>query len=68
MVNGGAGGGYVTLYPSTTGRPNASNLNYGPGEIAANAFTVGLGSDGKFAIYPYTTIDFIVDLAGYFAP
>src|SRR5205085_983366 len=41
VVNGGAGGGYVTLYPSTTGRPNASNLNYRPGRNAAIAFTVG---------------------------
>src|SRR5205823_2678471 len=29
---------------------------------------VGLGADGKFNIYSYTGVDFIVDVTGYYAP
>ena len=48
--------------------PVASNLNYVAGQIVPNAFTVGLGADGKFNIYAATTTHFIIDLAGYFGP
>jgi hypothetical protein len=70
VVNGAGGGaGYVTLYPSGADRPTVSNLNYAPGQIVPNAFTVGLGDgDGAFAIYAYTSTDFVVDVSGYFAP
>ena len=65
---GGAGAGHVTLYPSGAAQPNVSNLNYVPGQIVPNAFTVGLGGDGAFNIYAATTLHFVADLAGYFAP
>jgi hypothetical protein len=64
----GAGAGFVTLYPSNAARPNVSNLNYVPGQIVPNAFTVGLGSDGAFEIYAQTGVHFIVDVTGYYAP
>ena len=65
----GGGAGYVTLYPSGADRPTVSNLNYVPGQVVPNAFTVGLGAgDGAFAIYAYTSVDFVVDVSGYFAP
>jgi hypothetical protein len=65
----GGGYGYVTLWPSGAPQPAASSLNYGPGAVVPNAFTVGLGAgDGAFAIYAYTSVDFIVDVSGYFAP
>ena len=61
--------GYVTLWPSGTIQPTVSNLNYTPGQVVPNAFTVGLGAgDGSFEIFAYSTVDFVVDLAGYFAP
>ncbi|MGB8509068.1 MAG: hypothetical protein WCD76_11845, partial [Pyrinomonadaceae bacterium] len=64
----GAGSGFVTLYPSGATRPPVSNLNYVPGQIVPNAFTVGLGADGAFNIYALTTLHFIADVTGYFAP
>ena len=64
----GAGEGYVTLFPSGATRPTVSNLNYIPGQIVPNAFTVGLGSDGAFNIYAYSGLHFIADVTGYFAP
>ena len=68
VVNGGTTAGYVTLWPSATPRPVVSNLNYGGGQIVANAFTVGLGGDGAFALYAYSTVDFVVDVVGCYAP
>jgi len=59
--------GFVTLYPSGAPRPTASNLNYVPGQIVPNSFTVGLGADGAFAIYAQTATHFIVDVAGYYS-
>jgi len=62
-------GGFVTLYPSSAGLPVVSNLNYAAGQVVPNSFVVGLGNaDGAFNVYAQTTINFIVDLIGYFAP
>ncbi|HWS90755.1 MAG TPA: hypothetical protein VN282_27545, partial [Pyrinomonadaceae bacterium] len=60
--------GHITLYPSGGARPVASNLNYVAGQTVPNAFNVGLGAGGAFDIYTPTRTDFIVDVAGYFAP
>ena len=49
-------------------RRTVSNLNYVPGQVVPNAFTVGLGTDDAFDIYALTNLHFITDLAGYFAP
>jgi len=61
-------GGYVTLYPSGVERPTVSNLNFGPNQVVANSFTVGLGADGKFNIFAQRKTHFIIDLTGYYAP
>ena len=66
--NTGAAGGFVTLYPSGAPLPTVSNLNYSPGEVVPNSFTVGLGADGAFNIYATSGINFIVDITGYYAP
>lgn len=62
-----AAGGYITLYPSDASLPVVSNLNFAAGNVLSNAFTVGLGTDGAFRIFPSTGSDFIVDIAGYFS-
>ncbi|MGB8506837.1 MAG: proprotein convertase P-domain-containing protein, partial [Pyrinomonadaceae bacterium] len=69
LINDMAGGsGFVTLYPSGATQPNSSNLNYVPGQIVPNAFTVGLGAgDGAFNIYALTTLHFVVDVTGYYS-
>jgi hypothetical protein len=68
VVNNTQAGGYITLFPSGAAQPNVSNLNFIGGQVVPNSFTVGLGSDGAFNIYTSATTDFIVDLAGFFAP
>jgi hypothetical protein len=59
---------WITLYPFSATRPNASNLNFTENQIVANAFVVGLSNDGKFNIYSHASANFIIDLTGYFAP
>ncbi len=64
----GAPAGFATLYPSGAALPLASNLNFVPGTVRPNAFTVGLGSDGKFNLLSNTGGNFIIDITGYYAP
>ena len=65
--------GYLTLYPSETTRPNASILNYSPGQTIANSATVGrcampdgglCGND--LSIYASAATDILVDVLGYY--
>jgi hypothetical protein len=66
-VVGPSGGGFITLWPDGQPRPPVSNLNYVAGQVVANAFTVGLGSNGQFRTYSTAQTHFIVDVAGYFS-
>ncbi len=68
VADAGGDAGFVTLYTNGAGLPLASTLNYVPGQVVPNAFTVGLGTGGGFREYTSTTINFVVDLTGYYAP
>jgi hypothetical protein len=68
VADAGGGAGFVTLYPDGTGLPLASTLNYVPGQVVPNAFTVALGANGKYREYVSTSIDLVLDLTGYYAP
>jgi len=65
---GGVPPGFATLWPSGSSLPLASNLNFVPGTVRPNSFTVGLGADGQFNLLSNTGGHFIVDITGYFAP
>ncbi len=58
--------GFATLFPGGVPLPLASNLNFVPGQVAPNAFVVGLGGNGSFNLYSSTGGDFIIDVTGYF--
>ena len=67
--------GLLTVYPTGTGRPRASNLNFAAHTATANLVTVTLGqnaaSDVNREVNIYNalgTIDVIGDVEGYFAP
>jgi hypothetical protein len=61
--------GFLTLYPSGSTRPTASNLNFGPGQTLANHVTATLGADGRFVVYNHFGLTHVViDLVGYYAP
>ncbi len=58
--------GFATLFPGGTPLPPTSNLNFAPGTVAPNAFTVGLGGDGSFNLFSNTGGNFILDVTGYY--
>jgi hypothetical protein len=57
--------GFVTAFPCGSSRPNASNLNYSPGLISANAATVPVGAGGKVCLYTHTAVNLVVDINGW---
>ena len=68
VVNQTSAGGHVIIYPTGAAVPNVSNLNFTGGMVIPNLFTVRLGSGGSFDIFPTSSVHFIIDLAGFFAP
>ena len=60
--------GYLTVFPSGTTRPTASNLNWVPGLTVPNLVTVKVGDTGKVSIFQSGpgTADVVVDVAGYY--
>ena len=58
---------YVTVFPSGTPRPTASNLNFVPGQTIPNLAVVKVGALGQISLYNYDgDTDLIVDIVGWF--
>jgi hypothetical protein len=67
-VDGNAGS-LLTVYPTGSVAPNASNLNFAPATVEANLVTVTLGAGGAVNIYnALGTVNVLADVEGYFAP
>ena len=59
--------GFLTVYPSTSGRPIASDLNWRTGLTAPNLVVATLGTTGAISFYNSSgSTDVVVDLVGYF--
>jgi hypothetical protein len=59
---------FLTVYPDTTVRPLASDLNWVPGQTVPNLAITQLGSDGALAVYNNQgRVDVIVDVFGYWS-
>ena len=57
-------GGFLTVYPSGSATPLASNLNFGAGQTLANRAIMGVGTGGKVTIFNgYGRTDVIVNIA-----
>ena len=72
-VTGPAGAGYWTVWPHTSARPEASNLNIDElqslaGGAVPNLVTVPVGTDGVVDVYTSAGGNVIVDLLGYYTP
>jgi hypothetical protein len=68
-VTNGTAGSFVTIYPSGTALPNASNLNFGSGQTIPNLVVAQLSAGGATSIYNKNgSVDIIADTVGYFAP
>jgi len=57
--------GFVTLHPRGSGLPTASNLNYKPGVVVANAVIARVGRDGDVCLFTSGSTDLVVDVAGW---
>ena len=61
-------GGYLTVFPSGSVRPVASNLNFGVGVAVPNTVIAKVGAGGKVSIYNFSgATDVIVDVQGWFS-
>lgn len=59
--------GFMTIHPRNSARPNASNLNFSPGDLIANTVVAPLGGNGMVCVFSSTDVELIVDVAGYLA-
>lgn len=61
--------GFVTVYPSGEGVPNASNVNLPSANFTiANLVTVRIGADGAVNLYTQTSTHLVADVFGYYEP
>ena len=59
--------GFLTVYPSTSTRPTASDLNWPAGLTVPNLVVATLGTTGAIRFYNSSgSTDVLVDLVGYF--
>jgi hypothetical protein len=59
--------GFLTVWPSDVGKPNASNLNFPAGVVIPNQVTTKIGGDGGVKFYTTAaSTDLIADIAGYY--
>lgn len=65
-VTGPTAGGFLTVWPTGSTRPNTSSLNMGPGQTVPNAVVVKLGAGGKISVYNNAgSSDVLVDVVGW---
>ncbi len=66
VATGTTAAGFVTVYPHGSSRPEASNLNFAPGNTVANSAVVKLGDSGAIDVYTSAPVDIIVDVTAAF--
>ena len=58
---------FVTVYPSDSDRPLASNLNVTAGQVIPNMVLARVGADGAVMMFNNGgLIDLVADVVGYF--
>jgi len=66
-ATGPTAGGFLTVHPTGEERPNASNLNFSPGQTIANLVVAKVGSGGEISVYNETgSTHVIADVFGWF--
>ena len=62
------GGGFITVWPASSDRPNTSNINFSAGQApVANAVTVQIDNAGAVKFYTSaTSVNIIADIVGYY--
>ncbi|HET6948974.1 MAG TPA: hypothetical protein VFI47_01260 [Acidimicrobiales bacterium] len=60
-------GGWLTVYPAGVARPEASSLNFVPGQTVANLVTVGLSAGGQVSFFNANGATHVIaDVVGYY--
>ncbi|MCA1657209.1 MAG: hypothetical protein LC713_05810, partial [Actinobacteria bacterium] len=66
-VTNTTGSSFLTIYPTGQPRPNASNLNWNPGDTVSNRVKATLGTGGRVTIFNSAgSTDIIVDVGGWY--
>lgn len=58
--------GFVTVWPSGTPRPLASNLNLAAGDVRPNLVVVPVGAGGRVSLYTQSGTHLLADVTGWF--
>ena len=61
-VDGPQGSGFITVYPCSSGRPLASNVNFVAGQTVANSVTVPVGANHTVCVFTTAATDLVIDL------
>jgi hypothetical protein len=65
-VTGPVPGGYMTIFPSGSNVPLASDLNFAAGQTVPNLVVAKLGSNGKIGLFLDTgSTDVVIDVVGW---
>jgi hypothetical protein len=56
--------GFLTVFPCGAAQPNASNLNFQPGQTVANLVITKIGDFGAICLYVHAQADVVVDASG----
>ncbi len=68
-VVGGSAASFLTVFPSGSPQPNASNINWKDSGAVANQLTATIGASRSVDIFNSVgRVDVIIDLAGYYMP
>lgn len=66
-VTGSTTGGYLTVFPEGTERPEASNLNFAARQTVPNAVVSGVDAEGDLVVYnPLGHSHVIIDITGWY--
>ncbi len=57
--------GYATIYPCTSTPPDASSINFFPGDVIANSSFAKLDATGDLCILASTDTHLVIDVTGY---
>lgn len=59
---------FVAVFPSQSGLPTTSSLNFGAGQTIANAVIMGIGPDGRVRLHNDSgNVELIADVQGWFS-
>lgn len=61
-----SGDGHLSISPDGSPQPVVSTLNYVAGQTVANNVLAGLGTTGGISVFSLVSVDFIIDVNGYF--